>query len=396
MPVQPSSPRPHTFNYPALRVANPSLPVTPPLDIVEKKKRSKRPKADSPAARAQARFRPAGYTSSGAWLQESSVEHGPQRMVSMAFPNPHGAEVEYYAPNPHAYPSFSVDETREFTLLQPPSGTRGAVPSAMYNEGQDRFRVERGLLSAAQRDEVPIIRGLRHMRTPMGVSASSSGGHRGALPPENVNGHDMRMSHSQPSSMYNHHLQGSHDGRYPTSRSTGVSAIVNEYHPPAMTSRRSTSRAYSTSQTPPLSSASRSRALRLDVHGLSFVDEEAESTFPPVEQNHGYLESDNFTGRSGNGSAPMQAVPSDKLTPWRPRAHRDSLHQVKEKQLQRAVVTCEPQAQRGMRVVVGNRNAKGMPYAADGTRDWSTDLCLFCDHNLGTCTLPAWTRSAHD
>ena len=84
----------------------------------------------------------------------------------------------------------------------------------------------------------------------------------------------------------------------------------------------------------------------------------------------------------------MQGIPSDNLTPWRPRAHRDSLYLLREVQPQRARITQEPQAQRGMRVAVGNRNAKGMPYAADGTRDWSTDLCLFCDHNLGTCAFP--------
>ncbi len=96
--MQPSSPVPHTFNYPALRVVNPSLP-TPPLDIVEKKRKTKRLKADSPAARAQtqARFRPAGYTSSAAWLREDnndSERRAPKRMVSMAFPNPHDAEEE--------------------------------------------------------------------------------------------------------------------------------------------------------------------------------------------------------------------------------------------------------------------------------------------------------------
>jgi hypothetical protein len=26
-----------------------------------------------------------------------------------------------------------------------------------------------------------------------------------------------------------------------------------------------------------------------------------------------------------------------------------------------------------------------MSYSPDGTRDWSSDLCMFCDHNLGTC-----------
>ncbi|PPQ81569.1 hypothetical protein CVT25_013412 [Psilocybe cyanescens] len=43
-----------------------------------------------------------------------------------------------------------------------------------------------------------------------------------------------------------------------------------------------------------------------------------------------------------------------------------------------------------MRPGGGNRNAKHMPVSADGTRDWSTDLCLFCDHNLGTCCKALW------
>ncbi|KAF5324338.1 hypothetical protein D9619_011318 [Psilocybe cf. subviscida] len=31
------------------------------------------------------------------------------------------------------------------------------------------------------------------------------------------------------------------------------------------------------------------------------------------------------------------------------------------------------------------KNPKNVALNTDGTREWSSDLCMFCDHNLGTC-----------
>lgn len=367
------SPRPYIFTYPALRVTNPSLP-TPPLEIVDREKTKRLPKANNRITRTQDRFRPPGYTSSGSWLRDGVDYDGPRRMISMAFPNPHELMQEreqnnelasYYSSNNLVYPVFEVEGSPRFTSPQLP-GRANAVPSLMYNEGQERLRGGRALSSALRaRAEMPLTR----LQTPrMQTSVTSQANYLRALPRGNA--YDMRLSHSQPASEYAPSLahEQEREYEYPTARSTGVSSVVREHRPQTMVSR--------TSAGP----ASRPRtALQLGVHGLSLVDEEGASTFGPVVQN--YYESP----RAGSGS-PMRALPSDNLTAWRPRAHRDSLYRLQDGQ--RSVVTRQPRGSRGMRVVVGNRNVKGLPYAENGTRDWSTDLCLFCDHNLGTCASP--------
>ena len=51
----------------------------------------------------------------------------------------------------------------------------------------------------------------------------------------------------------------------------------------------------------------------------------------------------------------------------------------------RPIISQQPYRHPGMQYRPNPRNVKGMPCDASGKRDWSTDLCLFCDHNLGTC-----------
>ncbi|KAF8891469.1 PLAC8 family-domain-containing protein [Gymnopilus junonius] len=36
------------------------------------------------------------------------------------------------------------------------------------------------------------------------------------------------------------------------------------------------------------------------------------------------------------------------------------------------------------------KNPKGLPFDSEGRREWSSDLCAFCDDNLGTCCNALW------
>ncbi|KDR66606.1 hypothetical protein GALMADRAFT_1147761 [Galerina marginata CBS 339.88] len=41
-------------------------------------------------------------------------------------------------------------------------------------------------------------------------------------------------------------------------------------------------------------------------------------------------------------------------------------------------------------IKTGNRNALGIPFSTDGKRDWSTDLCLYCEHDVGVWCSALW------
>ncbi|KAH9478046.1 Cell number regulator 11 [Psilocybe cubensis] len=156
--------------------------------------------------------------------------------------------------------------------------------------------------------------------------------------------------------------------------------------------------------------------IRLAVHGLSYVNEGAEHTIQGPEEriNEQRVVPDNppsllpDAARSGMSmyGAPYSRAPSFSYPHTYPYSGMDrrwpkEVTEDKEGGVylgparKMSTVSQQPQRHPGMRLGRrgkggGNRNAKCMPVAADGTRDWSTDLCLFCDHNLGTCCKALW------
>lgn len=131
------------------------------------------------------------------------------------------------------------------------------------------------------------------------------------------------------------------------------------------------------------SSRQRRPQIRLAVHGLSYIDEDAESTIlgPAERLNEPRI-------LVGTGPEDHARPQSPTYQSWSyPEAQPESHPRFTDESghNRKTVISQQPQRHPGMRPGGGNRNAKHMPVSADGTRDWSTDLCLFCDHNLGTC-----------
>ena len=124
--------------------------------------------------------------------------------------------------------------------------------------------------------------------------------------------------------------------------------------------------------------------LGLDKHGLPLIDEQKESTFTPADSQ--YLQH----GLSNSGWHHAHHVPLGSQVSRRQNQSAVPLHpwlDEKREHPPQTTVSRQPGNHPLMspKRRIGNRNAKRMPYSSDGKRDWSSDLCMFCDHNLGTC-----------
>ena len=136
----------------------------------------------------------------------------------------------------------------------------------------------------------------------------------------------------------------------------------------------------------------------LDKHGLPLIDEQKESTFTPADSQ--YPRNDfpkpgwHYPHRELLGS---QVPPTPRQStvpphPWISDTDENRKHP------QQTTISRQPghHPPMGPKRRIGNRNAKCMPYSSDGKRDWSSDLCMFCDHNLGTCEFFAANHSSGD
>lgn len=346
----------------SLRVINPSLSTpgsAPEHDVKHRDRKVAKDQEDTGLSR------PAGYTAAAPWLRRAGEDEGDilGRKKSV-FPNPH---TMYHEDDDDGHAWNDVP-------------TRGVLP----------LRIEK-----------------RAICTPMQTSHTNPT--RRFL--GSYDGQEMRTVQSQPSSMYSGysmiespltHMPARFQNRsssgpgYPMARSSALSSsVVRDYddyhnHRGIDYSGRGTippfpNRSYSSAQ----SVASTRPVLRLNVHGLSQVDEDAEASFAPAgysQTNHLYPAVE-YPHRSDFDPREMEAQPTlsrMRNSPWRAQAQAANFAGPHERYT--PIISREPRRQGNMRVLAGNRNPRGLPYDVDGTRDWSTDLCLFCDHNLGTCT----------
>jgi hypothetical protein len=359
-------------NFGSLRVINPSL-STPGAALEEDVEHH-----DRKAAKGQddARLsRPTGYTAAAPWLRRAGEDEGDilGRKKSV-FPNPH--------PMYHGDDDEADDEGDGHAWNDAP--TRRVLP----------LHIEK-----------------RASCTPMQTSHTNPT--RRFL--GTYGGQEMRAVQSQPSSMYSGysmiespptHMPARFQNRsasgpgFPMARSSALPpSVVRDYD--AYHNQHGVDYAGGRGAQPPIPNRSYSSApsvastrpvLRLNVHGLSQVDEDAEASFAPAgySQAHPlYPAADYYPHRRDfdhpRATVEAQAGRMRQLNPpWREAQAAAACADPHERYT--PIVSRQPRRERAMRVVAGNRNPRGLPHDAAGTRDWSTDLCLFCDHNIGTCT----------
>ncbi|KIM38006.1 hypothetical protein M413DRAFT_76460 [Hebeloma cylindrosporum] len=133
--------------------------------------------------------------------------------------------------------------------------------------------------------------------------------------------------------------------------------------------------------------------LGLDHRGLPLIDEQKESIFTPADSQYSRNQLSNAGSRYGHLDPSGSQIPSTPrhlafpVHPW-----ISSIDDEKHQDIPQTLVSRQPGLHPPMRPKrqIGNRNAKRMSYSSDGKRDWSSDLCMFCDHNLGTCCAALW------
>jgi len=184
-----------------------------------------------------------------------------------------------------------------------------------------------------------------------------------------------------PNSLLSSHIHFDEPGEYPSSmRSTASMVQVGA---------------------PSLSSSQYHRPRRrgppgLDKHGLPLIDEQKESTFTPADSQYPRSERSNpgwhYPHHEPLGSQ-VAPTPRQSVVPPHPWISETD---EKREHLKQTTVSRQPGHHPPMspKRRIGNRNAKRMPYSSDGKRDWSSDLCMFCDHNLGTCEFSVPTHSS--
>ena len=188
-------------------------------------------------------------------------------------------------------------------------------------------------------------------------------------------GGSMTGSGSHRSALSSSHLYCDEPGDYPSSMKTFAS--VMSAAPPGLAVHRPRRRG----------------PLDADRHGLPLIDEQKESTFtfpdqyPRTELSTPCWNDAHYERLGSRVPLSQSVVPPH---PW--------VSDVDEKRERFPPTTVSQQpghhAPMSPKRRIGNRNAKHMPYTSDGKRDWSSDLCMFCDHNLGTCEFSVPIRSS--
>ena len=175
-----------------------------------------------------------------------------------------------------------------------------------------------------------------------------------------------------PNSLLSSHIHFDEPGEYSSSMRSAAS--MAQVGPPSLSSSQ-------------YHRPRRRGTLGLDKHGLPLIDEQKESTFTPADSQYPRNELSNpgwhYPHHEPLGSQVPQ-TPRQAVVPPHPWI---SDTDEKREYPQQTTVSRQPGHHPPMSPQrrIGNRNAKRMPYSSDGKRDWSSDLCMFCDHNLGTC-----------
>ncbi|KAF4616654.1 hypothetical protein D9613_008342 [Agrocybe pediades] len=191
---------------------------------------------------------------------------------------------------------------------------------------------------------------------------------------QNMHLHPLKMSRISSNLQHQTHIMNGHQAhsRFPSAMSRGSSGLAM---------RRIDPYSYANSN---------HRRIRLDVQGLSYIDEESESSAGHSTTSYEVGHVDPHEMRS---YAPALVPPRPLRLPCRsaaplppPTTRRENNRVPRALPPRRRRISQQPSRHPGMQHKVLNpRNVKGMSYDEKGKRDWSTDLCRFCDHNLGTC-----------
>ena len=190
-------------------------------------------------------------------------------------------------------------------------------------------------------------------------------------------------------------------GNYPFAPSLLSSSHLYCDEPGEYPSSMKTSTSVASAATPGLGFSQHHRPRRrgpldLDRRGLPLIDEQKESTFTFPDRYPRTGLSNARWHDAHHERLRSQVPPSQSVVPPHPWIVSNT--DEKREQFPQTTVSRQPGRHPPMspKRRIGNRNAKRMPYTSDGKRDWSSDLCMFCDHNLGTCEFSVPIRSSAD